>query len=81
MKATRQYYAARGLAVARSFGGRYTEFAADGPDAVRLALYKRRALAKDLGVAGDGTGSHRIVLGGTGGAFTDPDGFTWEHSA
>ncbi|MFH8884528.1 glyoxalase [Streptomyces californicus] len=81
VKATRQYYAARGLAVARSFGGKYAEFAADGPDTVKLALYKRRALAKDLGVADDGTGSHRIVLGGTGGAFTDPDGFTWEHSA
>lgn len=26
----------------------------------------------------DGSGSHRVVLGGTAGSLTDPDGFTWE---
>jgi len=26
----------------------------------------------------EGTGSHRIVIGGDAGSFTDPDGFAWE---
>ncbi|WP_331719368.1 glyoxalase [Streptomyces sp. NBC_00158] len=81
VKATRQFYVERGLTVAKSFGGKYTEFAAGTSTPVKLALYKRRALAKDLGVPVDGTGSHRIVLGGTENAFTDPDGFTWESAA
>lgn len=78
VKATRQFYVGRGLTVAKSFGGKYAEFAAGESGPVKLALYKRRALAKDLGVPADGTGSHRIVLGGTPDAFTDPDGFAWE---
>ncbi|MEU8924353.1 glyoxalase [Kitasatospora sp. NPDC048545] len=78
VKATREFYVGRGLTVARSFGGKYTEFASGGPGAVKLALYKRRALAKEVGVAVDGSGSHRIVLGGTAGSFADPDGFAWE---
>jgi predicted lactoylglutathione lyase len=78
VKATKQFYVDRGLAVAKSFGGKYTEFAPGRPGAVKLALYKRRALAKDLGVPVDGTGSHRIVLGSTADTFTDPDGFAWE---
>ncbi|MEU9720326.1 glyoxalase [Streptomyces sp. NPDC047976] len=78
VKATRQFYVERGLTVAKSFGGKYTEFAAGTSTPVKLALYKRRALAKDLGVPVDGTGSHRVVLGNTTAAFTDPDGFTWE---
>ncbi len=41
---------------------------------MKLALYGRRALAKDAGVAPDGTGSHRIVIGSEAGPFTDPDG-------
>jgi hypothetical protein len=45
---------------------------------VKLALYGRRALAKDAGVSPDGTGSHRLVIGGDGGPFTGPDGFAWE---
>ncbi|MFI9122220.1 glyoxalase [Streptomyces bikiniensis] len=81
VKATRQFYADRGMAVARSFGGKYAEFAPERPGAVKLALYKRRALAKDLGVPAEGTGSHRLVLGGTAGALTDPDGFVWESAA
>lgn len=75
--ATRQFYEAQGLTVARSFGRKYVEFAGS-EGAVTLALYGRRALAKDVGVPADGTGSHRIALGGDGGAFTDPDGFAWE---
>ncbi|WP_189924419.1 glyoxalase [Kitasatospora xanthocidica] len=86
VKATRQFYVGRGLTVAKSFGGKYTEFAPGQagpgrPGPVKLALYKRRALAKDLGVPADGTGSHRVVLGGTADAFADPDGFAWEAAA
>ena len=81
VKASKQFYVGRGLTVAKSFGGKYTEFASDESSPVKLALYKRRGLAKDLGVAVDGSGSHRIVLGGTAGTFTDPDGFVWEEAA
>ncbi|WP_282695338.1 glyoxalase [Streptomyces sp. CC208A] len=78
VKATKQFYVERGLTVAKSFGGKYAEFALGQSSPVKLALYKRRGLAKDLGVPADGTGSHRIVLGGATAAFTDPDGFAWE---
>ncbi|MFD8412186.1 MULTISPECIES: glyoxalase [unclassified Streptomyces] len=81
VKATRQFYVDRGLTVTKSFGGKYTEFAAHASSPVKLALYKRRALAKDLGVPADGTGSHRITLGSTTDTFTDPDGFVWETAA
>ncbi|MFE5794233.1 glyoxalase [Streptomyces sp. NPDC056503] len=81
VKATKQFYADRGLTVAKSFGGKYVEFAPGESSPVKLALYKRRGLAKDLGVPDDGTGSHRIVLGGTADAFTDLDGFVWEAAA
>ncbi|GAA0300437.1 hypothetical protein GCM10010302_43760 [Streptomyces polychromogenes] len=81
VKATRRLYTDRGLAVAKSVGGTYVEFAPARSGRVKLALYKRRALAKDLGVPVDGTGSHRIVLGGSAGAFTDSDGFAWEAAA
>ncbi|MEU0403969.1 glyoxalase [Streptomyces sp. NPDC006197] len=81
VKATKQFYVGRGLTVAKSFGGKYAEFAADQSSPVKLALYKHRALAKDLGVPADGTGSHRIVLGSTADSFTDPDGFAWEAAA
>ncbi|MFH9726360.1 glyoxalase [Streptomyces sp. NPDC017254] len=82
VKATRQMYAGLGLTVAKSFGGKYAEFAPGQSSPVKLALYKRRALAKDLGVPADGTGSHRVVLGGTAGTFADPDGYVWslDHS-
>ncbi|MFD7078867.1 glyoxalase [Streptomyces sp. NPDC059918] len=78
VKATRQFYVERGMAVAKSFGGKYTEFAPGSSSPVKLALYKRGALAKDLGVPVEGSGSHRIVLGSATGTFTDPDGFVWE---
>ena len=75
--ATKRFYVDRGLAVAKSFGRKYVEFAtASSP--VKLALYGRRALAKDAGVAPDGTGSHRLIIGSDAGPFTDPDGFAWE---
>jgi predicted lactoylglutathione lyase len=78
VKASKQFYVDRGLTVARSFGGKYAEFTSGESSPVKLALYKRRGLAKDLGVPADGTGSHRIVLGSTAGPFTDLDGFAWE---
>ncbi|MGA5193557.1 glyoxalase [Streptomyces exfoliatus] len=75
---TKAFYVAHGLTVGKSFGRKYVEFTA-GDSPVKLALYGRRALAKDAGVPVDGDGSHRIVLGGVDtGAFTDPDGFAWE---
>src|SRR4051812_49979763 len=75
--ATKKFYANQGLEVAKSFARVYVEFATpDSP--VKLALYRRRALAKDAGVPAEGTGSHRLVIAGDGGPFTDPDGFAWE---
>ena len=80
VKASKQFYVDRGLAVAKSFGSKYVEFATpESP--LKLALYSRRAAAKDAGVSPDGTGSHRIVIGGDAGPFTDPDGFAWEDAS
>jgi hypothetical protein len=75
--ASKRFYVDHGLAVARSFGRKYVEFATPSAQ-VKLALYGRRALAKDAGVSADGTGSHRIVIRSDAGSFTDPDGFEWE---
>ena len=75
--ASKRFYTGRGLAVARSFGRKYVEFASPASH-VKLALYERRALAKDAGVSPDGAGSHRIVIACDAGPFTDPDGFAWE---
>ncbi|MFE9867690.1 glyoxalase [Streptomyces sp. NPDC005506] len=75
--ASKRFYVERGLAVAKSFSRMYVEFA-PGPSPVKLALYRRRALAKDVGVAPEGTGSRRLMIGGDAGPFTDPDGFAWE---
>jgi len=77
VKATKQFYVDRGLAVAKSFGSKYVEFDASSSP-VKLALYNRRAAAKDAGVSPEGTGSHRVVIVGDAGPFTDPDGFIWE---
>ena len=77
VKSTKRYYIDRGLAVGKSFGSRYVEFDTNG-SAVKMALYSRRAAAKDAGVAPEGDGSHRIVIGSDADAFTDPDGFVWE---
>jgi hypothetical protein len=76
MAESKGFYVDRGLAVAKSFGSRYVEFAT-GSGAVKLALYKRRGLAKLVGVSPDGTGSHRITISSDAGPFTDPDGFAW----
>jgi catechol 2,3-dioxygenase-like lactoylglutathione lyase family enzyme len=74
--ASKRFYVDRGLDVAKSFGRKYVEFAMPA-GAIQLGLYGRRALAKDAGVAPDGSGSHRLIIDGDAGAFTDPDGFTW----
>ncbi len=75
--ASKRFYVDRGLEVARSFGRKYVQFATGD---IKLALYGRRALAKDAGVSPDGTGSHRIVVGSDAWPFTDPDGFAWEQA-
>ncbi len=75
--ATKRFYVDRGLTVARSFGRKYVEFVTQ-PAHVKLALYGRRALARDAAVSPDGTGSHRIAIRSDAGPFTDPDGFPWE---
>jgi predicted lactoylglutathione lyase len=77
VKASKRFYVDRGLAVKRSFGAKYVEFDTPGSH-VKLALYARRALAKDAGVDPKGSGSPRIAIGSDAGPFTDPDGFAWE---
>jgi len=77
---SKRFYTGHGLAVAKSFGRKYVEFDT-GPGPVQLGLYGRKALAKDAGVAPDGTGSHRIAITTEAGPFTDPDGFAWEGAA
>jgi catechol 2,3-dioxygenase-like lactoylglutathione lyase family enzyme len=74
--ASRRFYVKRGLDVAKSFGRKYVEFAT-GSSPVKLALYGRRAAAKDAGVSPDGTGSHRLLIDSDAGSFHDPDGFPW----
>jgi predicted lactoylglutathione lyase len=77
VKASKQFYLDHGLSVTKSFGSKYVEFDTAG-SGVKLALYSRRAAAKDAGIEPDGEGSHRIVIGTDHGHFTDPDGFVWE---
>jgi predicted lactoylglutathione lyase len=74
--ASKRFYVDHGLAVAKSFGRKYVEFATES-GAVKLALYGHRALAKDAGVPADGTGSHRIVINGDIGPCSDPDALAW----
>ncbi len=77
VKATKQFYVDKGLTVGKSFGSKYVELETPG-SAVNLALYSRKAAAKNAGVPPEGGGSHRIVVHGDLGSFTDPDGFAWE---
>jgi predicted lactoylglutathione lyase len=77
VKASKRFYVEQGLVVGKSFGSKYVEFAANGSP-VKLALYGRRALAKDAGVSADGSGSHGISICSDTGPFTDPDGFAWD---
>ncbi|TMK88622.1 MAG: glyoxalase [Actinobacteria bacterium] len=75
--ASKRFYVERGLAVAKCFGRKYVEFATPSSP-LKLALYGRRALAKDAGLPPEGAGSHRLAIAGDAGPFTDPDGFQWE---
>ncbi len=77
--ASKKFYVDHSFTVAKSFGSKYVQFDADSSQ-VKLALYGRRALAKDAGVPRDGTGSHRIIIGSKAGPFTDPDGLSWEYA-
>ncbi|WP_431877013.1 glyoxalase [Amycolatopsis sacchari] len=74
--ASKRFYTEHGLTVGKSFGRMYVEFAGSG--SMKLALYRRKALAKDAGVSPEGSGAHRLTIGGAGEPFTDPDGFAWE---
>jgi hypothetical protein len=74
--ASKRFYVEHGLTVARSFGRKYVEFEQAGM--IGLGLYGRKALAKDAGVAAEGSGSHRLIIGGDIGALSDPDGFAFQ---
>lgn len=76
VKASKRFYADRGLAVAKSFGGRYAEFERS-PGGITLALLRRDALAKDVGLPREEEGPHGLVICSDAGPFTDPDGFSW----
>lgn len=79
VSASKRFYSDRGLEIAKSIGG-YVDFAmAASP--IGFGLYKRRALAKTVGVADDGSGSHRIRINGDAPAFVDPDGFVWAQAS
>lgn len=80
VRASKRFYTDRGLTVGKSFGSKYVEFATPG-SALKLALYGRRALAKDAGVAPEGNGSHGLRIGVDAEPFTDPDGFEWVGSS
>ena len=75
VKASKRFYVDQGIEVGKSFGSKYVEFKTTN---IKLALYGRRALAKDAGVPEEGSGSHRIALASDAGTLTDPDGFVWE---
>ncbi|MFE5240642.1 MULTISPECIES: glyoxalase [unclassified Streptomyces] len=75
--ASKKFYVEHGLTVGKSFGRKYVDFDTESSP-VKLGLYGRPALAKDAGVDPEGTGSHRLVIAGGSGPFTDPDGFAWE---
>ena len=75
--ASKQFYVDHGLAVGKSFGRKYVEFAIPSSP-VKFGLYGHKALAKDAGVPAEGTGSHRLIIDSDAGSFTDPDGFAWE---
>lgn len=72
VKASKRFYQDQGLTTAKSFPA-YVEF--DSGE-VKLALYKRASLAKQVGIDPTGTGAHRLAVIADG-TFTDPDGYTW----
>ncbi|HWD63477.1 MAG TPA: glyoxalase [Humibacter sp.] len=72
VKVSKRFYQDQGLKPAKNFPA-YVEF--DSGD-VKLALYKRAALAKQVGIDPAGTGAHRLAVISDG-AFTDPDDYAW----
>ncbi|NNC12331.1 glyoxalase [Planctomonas sp. JC2975] len=72
VKASKHFYQEHGLKATKNFPA-YVEF---DSGAVKLALYKRAALAKQVGVDPEGTGAHRLAVVADG-TFTDPDGYAW----
>ncbi len=74
---SKRFYVGQGLVVANSFGSKYVQFES-GSGAVKLALYKRKGLAKVAGDSPEGAGSPRLTVGNDTATFTDPDGFAWE---
>ncbi|GAA1980306.1 glyoxalase [Microbacterium pumilum] len=77
---SKQFYVDHGVPVAKAYGRKYVQLG-DPSSPVTLALYQRRGLAKVAGLPAEGTGSHRIVMTGDAGGFTDPDGFEWATEA
>lgn len=75
--ASKRFYVDQGFAVDKSFGKMYAQFDPGGSP-FSLGLYRRKALAKDAGVAPEGDGPHGIVLLGAAGPAVDPDGFALE---
>jgi len=73
----KQFYVDKGLAAGKSYGGKYAELDT-GDSGVKLALYPRKAAAKNAGVDPAGSGSHRLAIVGDLGTLADPDGFEWE---
>lgn len=72
VKSSKRFYQERRLTVARSFPA-YVEF---DTGAIKLALYKRAGLAKQVGIDPAGTGSHNLIVAADA-AFTDLDGYEW----
>ncbi|MFK3679004.1 glyoxalase [Microbacterium sp. NPDC090218] len=72
--ASKQFYVERGFDVGKSYGRKYVEF---HTRPISFTLNRRGDLAKTAGVPAGGTGSHRLLIGGEGEAFTDPDGYVW----
>jgi hypothetical protein len=72
VKASKRFYQEQGLTATKNFPG-YVEF---DSGAIKLALYKRLALAKQVGIDPAGTGAHHLAVISDG-AFTDPDEYTW----
>lgn len=75
VKASKVFYAQHGLGVGKSYGSKYVELDTRG---IKLALQKRKGVAKNAGVDPEGTGSHRITIVSDVGTFTDPDGYVWD---
>lgn len=76
VKASKQFFVSQGFQAGRSFGGKYAEFP-DTDGGITLALYPRKAAAKEVGMDPARSGSHRLTVGTDGPAFTDPDGYVF----